>query len=656
MTQTDQYANGESADPTNDPITTTVYTTPDNSSGVPLGLVYSTTDADNHVSASNFDSQGDTIATFAGQILATSGSGDNSATFAGLAPNAARTFAIYVPTGTSGYSVSYNSSTVIYGGSASLAATALGSGWTFLGNVTLTGGDPSLSLTVSHTGTSTVVNVCLMQAMSTYVYDSHGNETASLDPMGNLVATTFDNLDQPTTTSQGQVLGVLSGAATFRNVPQAPGLERVVAIFVNHNDSTYTNYTITEHTIADTTVTLSLAGDWSGSTPTALGSGWYRLGEVTIPSTDTGSTITVGYTGSGSLTQVAILMQTEANSHDPAGNQVSAVDGLNRAKVFVFNNVQEQTATWQGQIVSVASGAASFTNLPQTPGVARTFDAYVYTGTTTAPSGTPTIGGFTSGSYATGTPLGADWYNLGTISLGDTDASSELDFSGLSSSILQICIVQQVEGVTYTPTGLVATDTNADGGVSSSVHNAVGDEISASLPDPATGAEGGPTTNFVYDGLQRETAAIDPLGHVVAYGYQFGATDGSGASVAGTTVTTSLGQIEAATSSAATFSDLLQNPGQARVYTVYVKPSLWIDVGVISASDGYGGIAPAFTASFSASTPLGSGWYKLGTVTLDGGDASTALTLSCTCSGGASQIALVWQSSVRQPRSLRQHD
>ena len=106
LIETDQYANGYSAqsDPTQsvaadggDPITTSVYTTADNSSGVPLGLVYSTTDPDGLVSGFQYNSHGDTTATYNGQVLGPTVADENTTwTFPGIAPNADRTYDIYV--------------------------------------------------------------------------------------------------------------------------------------------------------------------------------------------------------------------------------------------------------------------------------------------------------------------------------------------------------------------------------------------------------------------------------------------------------------------------------------------------------------------------------------------------------------------------------
>ena len=46
-------------------------------------------------------------------------------------------------------------------------------------------------------------------------------------------------------------------------------------------------------------------------------------------------------------------------------------DGLGNVTTYAYNSVEEQPSSSQGQIVPIASEAASFANLPQTPGVPR---------------------------------------------------------------------------------------------------------------------------------------------------------------------------------------------------------------------------------------------------------------------------------------------
>jgi YD repeat-containing protein len=244
---TEQFASGSSSDPDDtgqnmavdggDPITTAVYTTAGNSSGVPLGLVYSTTDPDGLVSAFQYDADGNTTATYNGQVLGpTVADGTTTWTFSGLAPNADRTYDIFVEGSTSGLSVS--GASLVSGATESLPTAALGGDWNWLGRYVLTTTDLSTPLVVSVSGTSTA-NVCLMEPMSTMVYDDADNLLSTTDPMGNISAAGYDDLDRPVTTSQGQAAAVDPSlhAAMFASLPQSPGMERTYTVYVQASSS-----------------------------------------------------------------------------------------------------------------------------------------------------------------------------------------------------------------------------------------------------------------------------------------------------------------------------------------------------------------------------------------------------------------------------------
>ena len=217
------------------------------------------------------------------------------------------------------------------------------------------------------------------------------------------------------------------------------------------------------------------------------------------------------------------------------------------------------------------------------------------------------------------------------MTLAARDPSSSLDFSELDAET-EICVVQQVSGTTYTPTGLVATSTNANGGVTTYGYDALGEQVSEADPAPNPAAPAvQPVTTDVYDPDGELTAETDPMGHTTAYTY---ADDGR-------EVTTWQGQTSAPdpTSTAAaqtwTFNNLTPNTDAA--YEVFVQAPASSLYGY-TVSDGDGDLWPEDYSSLSASA-LGSGWTLLGTVYLPSG--STTITVSNSGSPSTANVCLM---------------
>ena len=530
--------------------------------------------------------------------------------------------------------------------------------------------DSSSALVVNYSGSSAAAAISLLQPTSTTAYDSQENPLSQTDAMGTISASTFDNLGRPLAASQGQAVNVASGGpATFANLSLAPGLAR-----------TYTLYAQSSTAPSGYSVTQSGAGAISWTTnvvaTTPLGGaagGWYELGVVTLAQGNTSTGLTVSYSDDGTVSQVAYLEQTSATVYDAASNVLSQVDGLNNVTTFGYNNVEQQISTSQGQIVPVTFlQAASFNNLPQTPGVARTYTLYVqassFNGSYTVTdnfNGSPLWTAAPSGAT---TPLGSGWSAAGTVTLAAGDVSSTLSFPNLGSAT-EICLVEQVSGTTYTKTGLVGTQTNGDGGLTTFGYNAVGEEISKT--DPA-GQAGRPVTTYVDDALGRVTSIFSPLpagegqgeggeggSSITAYSYAFGQMYNSQTETyfPGDSVTTSQGQAVPVSSNSAPFQNLglLQSEAaEQRVYTVYVQAGTApTNESAYSVSENGGGtpnFAP-WVGTAPAAAFLGAGWYELGTVTLGNdalhiADLSSAVTVACPSSAGVSQVALLQQTAV----------
>ena len=484
--------------PGGDPITTYVYTPNLGGSATPAGLVWSTSDPDGDVTAYSYDTAGNATATYQGQTVAMV---SGSAAFLNLpqSPGQARTYAVYVqssvaPASATGYTVTESGTATPGLSFTGASSTPLGSGWYELGTVKLAAADVSSGLTVSYSGTATVSAVTLLQQTASTVYDSQENAISQTDALGNVTASTYDNLGRPLAASQGQAVVVASGApATFANLPSADGQARTYAVYVQSSVAP-TGYSVTQNGTGSISWTTTI----SGATP--LGSGWYEMGVVTLAAGNTSSGLTVSYTDAGTVSQVACLEQTSATVYDAASNVLSQTDGLDNVTTYGYNELEQQTSTSQGQIVPVSSGSATINNLPQTPGLGRTYAVYVqeasFDGSYTVDdnlNGSPT---WTPAPAGSTTPLGSGWSAAGTIALCGGDHSSTLTFPGSLGSATEICLVTQVSGETYTPTGLLCNETDADGGVTTYGYDAVGDELSET--DPAAQA-GSPTTNYVFD-------------------------------------------------------------------------------------------------------------------------------------------------------------
>ena len=332
------------------------------------------------------------------------------------------------------------------------------------------------------------------------------------------------------------------------------------------------------------------------------------------------------------------------------GNVLSQSDSLGNVTTYGYNSLEEQVSSAEGQIVPVAGEAAAAENLPQTPGQARTYTVYLQSASSPAGSYTVTDSSGLSLPWnpeiSAATPLGSGWWEAGTVTLPAGDASSMLGFSGSGlGSATELCLVQQVSADAYTPTGLVEAETNANGGVTNYTYDAVGDQVAESDPAPDPAVPGvRPVTRDVYDALGRETAVFSPL--------PSGEGQGEGSDTTaytygdfGRIVTTWQGQTVDAVSDSAAFASLPQAPGQARTYTIYVQSSAppASSTGYRVTEDGTATLTLSFNGS--ASTPLGPGWYELGTVQLAAGDQSSTLTVSCPGSAGVAAVALLAQTA-----------
>ena len=160
--------------------------------------------------------------------------------------------------------------------------------------------------------------------------------------------------------------------------------------------------------------------------------------------------------------------------------------------------------------------------------------------------------------------MGSGWYELGTVTLAAADTSSSVTVTYSGSGVTQVALVSQSWLDTYDADGNLLTDVDALGNTTTYVYNdlgqpaqvevnseppelgpvfdkagnvasttdlmgnvttfgydAFGDQVSESLPNPATGAVGGPTTTDIYDADGELLSQTDPLNNVSSYSYDF---------------------------------------------------------------------------------------------------------------------------------------
>ena len=276
------------------------------------------------------------------------------------------------------------------------------------------------------------------------------------------------------------------------------------------------------------------------------------------------------------------------------------------------------------------------------------------------------------------TPLGSGWYELGTVTLGSSDLSSKLTVSYSGSGVTQIGLVQPPSDDTYTTTGLVASETNGNDGVTNYGYDALGEQTSETAPAPNPNVPNvRPVATVVYDAIGRVTAQTDPLGNTTAYTYDSGSDTDS--------VTTWQGQTLAAASGDGTVHQPAAGPlarpdrhrvfrpsggdvqpgaapGLVRTYVVYVQSTSTPSIANFVFNDS--GAGSITLGSFITPTlPLqlsGNNWHELCTVTLGSNDESSTLTVGYlgTIEGVVTGIALglartyvVYVQSPSQPTS-----
>ncbi len=113
-------------------------------------------------------------------------------------------------------------------------------------------------------------------------------------------------------------------------------------------------------------------------------------------------------------------------SYDPASNVSSTIDALGNVTASTYDDLDQETAGYQGQVDSAAGTSWTFSNL--TPNSQLSYDVYGYSA-----SGTLTGLGYTVGDEGLGAPdpaapsLGPGWYKLGSVMVSGSTSTLTVD-------------------------------------------------------------------------------------------------------------------------------------------------------------------------------------------------------------------------------------
>ena len=328
-------------------------------------------------------------------------------------------------------------------------------------------------------------------------YDNDGNQTAAIDPLGNVTATKYDDLGDDLADYQGQVLGGTSWAFTnlaLSNVAAASAS----AFDVYVQSGTGVNTTSTDYTVKEGTASLGFATTVDPTHPTL--DGWFFLGTVVADSSFS-SSLTLSDAADPAATQVCLLQQTSATAYDGDGNVTAKTDAMGRVTASNYDDLGQDVADYRGQVVNSVTDAPgyttpggtptwSFTNI--TPNYTSTYDVYVQNGDTTADNYTVKQGDGTQlhpVADPTAPSLGNGWVDLGTVTVSRTTSSLTVSH-GVGNSPKAVSLLEQTATTAYDADGNATSEIDALGNLTASRYNKLGEDIADYQGQVQTGASG----------------------------------------------------------------------------------------------------------------------------------------------------------------------
>ncbi len=218
-------------------------------------------------------------------------------------------------------------------------------------------------------------------------------------------------------------------------------------------------------------------------------------------------------------TPTAALPQTQS-VYDADGNETALIDPDGNVTTWTYNAQGQVTQSFQGQALAAGSGSTTIGGLSLT-GDQRTFEIYVYFASPpgsgwqeafSVSDSTASDAGALPITPATGTasPLGDGWYDLGSISLPSTDASTAVQLAYSGAAPLQVCLAGYANYDYYDAAGELTEAVDRDGRATTFQYDNCGRETVESWY-PTSNTSGTPTETItnVYNAADLLLSATD---------------------------------------------------------------------------------------------------------------------------------------------------
>jgi RHS repeat-associated protein len=177
-----------------------------------------------------------------------------------------------------------------------------------------------------------------LEQTGTTVYDPMGGVRSQTDGLNNVSITGLDSVEEPVSTSQGQILASsVDSSVTFHNLPQSPTLTRSYVIYATWPSGSI-EYYFSDSGTGGTSGLNSYGGTYGnmsftpiGASNGPLGNGWYELGILSLDAADLTSEVTV-------TTHTATGESKIDYANDPFGEMVARTNvNAGSTESFVYD-------------------------------------------------------------------------------------------------------------------------------------------------------------------------------------------------------------------------------------------------------------------------------------------------------------------------------